>query len=144
MIRKILGAVAGYVAMAIFTVVTFTVLYSMLGAGGTFEPGSFNVSINWVIYSMALSFIAALDGGFVCMIISRNKNTILILAGIVLVAGLASAFPKLYITGEAIRSGYVSHIEAMKNAIQPAFELLLNPVLGAIGIYGGSFLVQKK
>jgi len=43
MIRNTFGVVLGYVAMFAFVFITFTILYFILGADGSFEPGTYEV-----------------------------------------------------------------------------------------------------
>lgn len=146
MVRNIAGIIIGYIAMAIFMFITFTILYLILGSDGSFDPGSFHVSGNWIVFSIILSFLAALDGGWICMLISKNKNAVLILAGIVLLLGILTSIPKFGASNEIKnkpRIGKVSNSEAMQNAVQPNFILILNPILGAIGIFSGSKLKKE-
>lgn len=147
MVRNLSGIIVGYIAMAIFMFITFTVLYLILGTEGSFDPGSFHVSSNWIVFSVILSFLAALDGGWVCILISKSKNAVLILAGIVLVLGIITSISKIGASNEIKdkqRIGKVSNTEAMQNAVQPNFILILNPILGAIGIVSGSKLKKEK
>jgi hypothetical protein len=66
---------------------------------------------------------------------------------LVLVLGIAMAIPAL---GDAsnevheMRSSDVPNMEAMQNAKQPLLMLLLNPIIGAIGVYAGSKLRKKE
>ena len=148
MARKIIGIVAGYLAMAIFLFVTFSILYLLLGADGSFKPGSFQISTSWAVFSIILSLLGAVDGGLVCMLIAKHKGTVLVLAAFILVIGISSAIPRLSspdANQNKIRIGYVSNIEAMRNAVQPVSVLLINPLISAAGIFlGGSLIKLKK
>lgn len=44
MARKIIGVIVGYIAMAAAIFITFTLLYLILGAEGSFQPGNFQAS----------------------------------------------------------------------------------------------------
>jgi flagellar basal body-associated protein FliL len=146
MVRNILGVVLGYVAMFAFVFISFTVLYLILGADGSFEPGTYEVSLIWIIISFILGLAAAVLGGYLCVVISKNQKTALVLAGLVLLLGIAMAIPAL---GDAsnedqeMRRSDVPNMEAMQNAKQPVLMLLLNPIVGAIGVYVGSKLRKK-
>ncbi len=148
MAKKIIGFIAGYIAMAIFLFVTFTILYMILGADGSFKPSSFHISTTWAVFSIILTFLGAIDGGLVCMLIAKHKGTVLVLAAFVLIVGISSAIPKISTTAvgsDQIRVGYVSNIQAMRNAIQPISVLLINPVISAVGIFlGGSLIKSRK
>ena len=80
MVRNILGVVAGYLAMFVFIFLSFTILYLLLGANGAFEPDTYEVSLVWIIISFVLSLAAALLGGYVCVLISKNQKAALVLA----------------------------------------------------------------
>lgn len=147
MARNIIGVIVGYVAMAAFVFISFTVLYLILGTEGSFQPGSYHVSDVWLVLSLILSFAAALIGGYVCMLIAKNKKAAMWFAGIVFVLGLILAIPQLNVSDEEmnkVRTGDVSNFEAMQNAKQPALILLLNPLIGAFGVWAGSRMWKLK
>lgn len=147
MVRNILGVVLGYVAIFIFVFITFTVLYFILGADGSFEPGTYEVSFIWIVLSFILGLVAAVLGGYICVLISKNQKTALVLAGFVLVLGLVMAIPALGDTTNEVqemRSADVPNMEAMQKAKQPAIMLLLNPIIGALGVFAGSKLRKEE
>ena len=147
MTRKILGVIVGYIAMAAFMFLTFTVFYLILGTEGAFEPGSFHVSVTWILFSIILSFLAALIGGYVCLIISKDKKTVMILAAIVFVLGIIFAIPKLgsyNAIKNQVRESTLSNIEAMNMADQPDFILLLSPIIAAVGVVMGLKFRKKN
>lgn len=147
MVRNILGVVFGYVAIFIFVFITFTVLYFILGADGSFEPGTYEVSFIWIVLSFILGLAAAVLGGYICVLISKNQKAALVLAGFILVLGIAMAIPALGDTTnevQEIRSADVPNMEAMQKAKQPVVMLLLNPIIGALGVFAGSKLRKEK
>ena len=95
MVRNILGVVLGYVAMFAFVFISFTVLYLILGADGSFESGTYEVSIVWVIISFILGLAAAVLGGYLCVLFLKNNKAVLVLAALVLIFGIAMAIPAL-------------------------------------------------
>lgn len=116
MARNILGVIVGYLSMAIFIFVAFTVFYLVLGADGAFEPGFYKVSTTWLIGSILLGIISALFGGWVCTLIARNHKAGIVLTGIVLVLGILFAIPVLNVSDEEmnkVREGTVTNMEAM-------------------------------
>ena len=146
MVRNILGVVLGYVAMFAFVFITFTILYFILGADGSFESGTFEVSLIWIIISFILSIAAALLGGYLCTLISKNQKAALVLAGLVLVLGIVMAIPALNDSSNEVqemRSADVPNMEAMQKAKQPPIVLLLNPIIGALGVFAGSKLRKE-
>ena len=146
MVRNILGVVLGYVAMFAFVFITFTILYFILGADGAFESGTYEVSIIWIIISFILGLVAALLGGYLCVLISKNQKAALVLAGLVLVLGIAMAIPALNDSTNEVqemRIADVPNMEAMQKAKQPPIVLLLNPIIGALGVFAGSKLRKE-
>lgn len=147
MVRNILGVVLGYVAMFAFVFISFTVLYLILGADGSFESGTYEVSIVWIIISFILGLAAAVLGGYLCVLISKNNKAVLVLAAFVLIFGIVMAIPALGESADDVyemRKNDVSNMEAMQNAKQPAYMLILNPIIGALGVFAGSKLKKGK
>ena len=141
MVRNILGVVVGYVAIFAFIFLTFTILYLILGENNSFEPETFDVSLLWIILSFILGLIAAILGGYICVLIAKNQKPAMVLAGVVLVLGVAMSIPALSISNEEvqeIREPNVPNMEAMQKAKQPIFLLLLNPLVGALGVLSGA------
>lgn len=145
MARKIIGAIAGYITMFVFVFLSFTILFLILGPDGAFQSGSYQVSTTWLILSFVLGLIAAILGGLVCVLIAKDRKMALWLAGIVLVLGFILAIPAI---GEAelntVREGNVDNMEAMQNAKQPIIALILNPIIGAVGVLAGSRLKKTE
>jgi hypothetical protein len=146
MTRKVLGVIVGYIAMVAFVFITYTLLYLILGAEGAFEPKSYHVSFIWILLSIILSFLAAVAGGYICMLIAKDKKSSIIFAAIVFVLGLIFAIPKLGgydAIKDQIRESTLSNMEAMNMAAQPDFILLLTPIIGAVGVVMGSKIKKK-
>lgn len=144
MARKIIGVIVGYIVMAAFVFITFSVTFLILGTEGAFQAGSYDVSNAWIVASIVLGFIAALLGGLVCQLIGRSAKASMVLAGLVLVLGIAMAIPTLSQEGSVPRSGSVDTMEAMANAYQPPWLAFLNPLIGAVGVVLGSRMKSEK
>ena len=94
-------------------------------------------------YGFILGLVASIFGGIVCVLISKDREAALWLAGMVLVLGFALAIPALSETNGGLkkaREGAVDNMEAMENAKQPPFTRILNPIIGAVGVIAGSRL----
>jgi hypothetical protein len=139
MLRAIGSVILGYLVMAVTVFVTFSIAYLLLGTEGAFKPGSYDVSLLWMVLSIALSFAAAVLGGFVCAAVAKTSTPPKVLAAIVLILGLALAVPALT-QGDVSppRSESLGNIEAMQNAQQPIWMALLNPLIGAAGVLVGA------
>jgi len=147
MLRKIIGVVAGYIAMAVLIFILFTTLYLILGADSAFQPGNYQASTTWLVLSTILGLIAAVIGGLICVIIAKDHKAAIWLAGLVIVLGIILAIPSLNVPDEEmnkVREGNVDNMEAMQNAKQPPIALILNPIIGAIGVIAGSRLKKNK
>ena len=143
-----MGVIVGYVEMIAFVVISFSVLYLILGAEGSFEAGTYEVSPVWIVMSIILALIAAVIGGYVCTLIARSKKPAKVLAGIVWILGsIILAIPSLGVSEREIiekRSTDVSNEVAMQNAKQPVALLLLNPFISALGVLAGSKMNKNK
>lgn len=143
MIRSIAGVVVGYIAMALLVFILFSAAYLAMGTDRAFLPGSYQVSSLWLAVSTALSLVAALAGGYVAAAVSRGTSAPLVLACVVLVLGILFTIPALGQPDPGPRAGDVGNIAAMQNARTPAWIMLLNPVIGALGVLVGSRLRRR-
>jgi len=140
MAKNFFSIIAGYVLMAVLMFACFTAAYALLGADGSFRPGSFETSSIWLAISLIVSLLAAVAGGWLCAKLACNKNMVYVLAAIIIVLGLISAFPVLSAKDSdqnLVRSGPVSNLEAMQKAKQPLWIVLVNPILSAAGVVLG-------
>jgi hypothetical protein len=133
--------------MALLIFLTFSAAYLLMGADSAFKPAAYEVSGFWVAVSFVLGLIAAVAGGYVCASVAGGNRAPLALAVLVLVVGLLAAIPELRGANDggarAARTGEVSNIEAMQNAVQPVWLALLNPFIGAAGILLGARLRRR-
>lgn len=146
MLRTITGVIVGYLFMAVFIFLAFTLVYLAMGADGAFKPGSYDVSLLWIVISVALSLLAAVLGGYLCAWIAKSRKAPAALAGLVVVFSLAMCVPVLMKADSeppAARSGEVGNLDAMQKAKQPAWVMLLNPFIGAAGILVGGRLRKE-
>jgi predicted anti-sigma-YlaC factor YlaD len=146
MVRNILAVVAGYATLALLIFVTFTLLYLMLGADRSFEPGSYDASALWVLTSFPLGVATSVAAGYVCAALARGGRAPQVLAGVVLVLGLLFAIPVLRAADAPSppRAGGVSNMEAMRQARQPEWVHLVNPFVGAVGVLVGAGLRRRR
>lgn len=146
MLRNILGVIIGYIAMAFIVFGVFTAAYFAMGADRAFEEASYNVSILWIVVTVVVGMFAAVVGGAVCSLISKRSKAavqslmvlVLVLGGISALAGIMREKP----TGEdAVRGPETSNTEAMMQAQQPTWILIMNPVIGVVGVMMGAMMV---
>jgi hypothetical protein len=137
--RAIGAVVVGYLAMAVAVFALLTLLWMVLGPSGAFEPGSFRTSSTWSFASLALGFVAAVAGGWVCARIARTAMPPKVLAGLVLVLGILFAIPTLTTTPSAeARADDLPMFTAMSKAVTPPWVAFLNAVVGAAGVMVGA------
>lgn len=140
MLKSILAIIASYVVMFIFLFAAFTGCYFALGAEGTFQTDSYEVSTVWIALTVVVCLLAGLIGGFLCAAISKSKRTCQIFAFIVFFLGLLACIPAMKRSPDApnVRAGEVSNTEAMTLAVSPMWLHLLTPVLSAAGVLLGA------
>jgi ABC-type transport system involved in multi-copper enzyme maturation permease subunit len=146
MLRNIGGVIAGYIIMALAIFLTFTVAYLVMGASGAFKPETYEVSNLWLVTSFVLGLLAAVAGGYVCALIARGSRAPLALAALVIVLGVLAALPALKANASRerlTRPSEVSNFEAMQNAVQPAWVMLLSPFISAAGVLVGARLRRR-
>ena len=137
MLRNILAAVAGYIAMAAVLFALFSLLWLSVGPSRAFEPGSWDVPGNWAFVQLVLGLAGAYIGGQVCARVAHDARGATILIGLVIVLGVVNALmaPE---TAAGPRPDDVSMMEATAGALQPAWFNWLNPLIGAVGVWFGS------
>ncbi len=137
MLRNILAAVAGYIAMAAVLFALFSLLWLTVGPSRAFEPGSWDVPGNWALVQLVLGLAGAYIGGQVCARVAHDARGATILIGLVIVLGVVNALmaPE---TAAGPRPDDVSMMEATAGALQPAWFNWLNPLIGAVGVWFGS------
>jgi uncharacterized membrane protein YeaQ/YmgE (transglycosylase-associated protein family) len=144
MVRKILGAIAGYLVFSICLFLLFSALYLAMGPDRAFLPAKYDPTMLWTVGAFILGFIAAVIGGFVAALIGRS-GAAKIMAGIVLLIG---AIVVVMIIKEnkpdEVRTGDVPNMEAMMKAREPLWVAVVNPILGAIGVLVGGSLRKNK
>jgi hypothetical protein len=140
MLKKILGAIAGYIATFIFIFATFSGAYLAMGADTAFTPGKYDVSMTWIIVSTILGFVGAVIGGYVASLIG-GSGAVKIMAGIVLVLGILTiVMVALSPAMIDVRTADVPNLEAMSKAQTPLWLAVLNPIIGIVGVLvGGRF-----
>lgn len=148
MLRTVLAAIVGYLALALFVGVALMVAWMMVGAGFAFRPGTTDVTLGWLAINIPLSFIGAVLGGFVAALIDRSprKTAVKVLALLVVALGLALAL-------KTLRAGTpqppkpiseLSSLEAGAYAKQPTWYSFAIPFIGAAGILMGGHLQKRS
>ncbi len=143
--RVIGGVIVGYLSIFVTVFALMWAAYAVLGAASVFQPNSWDVSAVWIVVSIAVGLAAAVDGGFVCALISKNPIGPKILIGVLVVLGVLFAIPVILASGgEAAgpRPETVPMFDAMMKAKQPVWVALVNPLVGAVGVIIGAKLTS--
>jgi hypothetical protein len=138
--KVIAGAIAGYVVMFVAVFLLMTLGWMALGAGGSFQPGSWETTSVWVVVTLVVDVVAALGGGYVAMLIAKRPLGPQLLAGLVVVLGLLMSIPMFTAGTPALgpRPDVVTMMDAMSKAQQPLWLVIANPILGAVfALVGG-------
>lgn len=144
MIRKILGAIAGYIVFFLCLLLSFLALFFAMGADRSFLPGRYDPSMLWTVSAFVLGFVASVIGGFVAALIA-NSGAVKIMAGLMVLIGAMSVVGLMMKNKpEEVRTGSVSNMEEMMKAREPVWVAVVNPILGVIGILAGGSLRKNK
>jgi hypothetical protein len=144
MIRKILGAVAGYIVNFFGVFLLFTGSSLALGPDRLFLPGNYEPSMMWIIGAFVIGFIAAVIGGYVAALIGQD-GAVKIMAGLVVLIGVI-VFLQLFRETSAVETRTVDLpiMEAMFKAREPLWFAAVNPILVVIGVFAGGALRSAR
>jgi uncharacterized membrane protein YeaQ/YmgE (transglycosylase-associated protein family) len=143
-VRKILGAVVGYVVFFFSVFLLFTGLSLVLGPDRLFLPGNYDPSMMWIIGAIVIGLIAAAIGGYVAALIGKS-GAVKIMAGLVVLIG-AIVFVQLLRETRAVETRTVAlpTMEAMFKAREPLWVAAVNPLLVVIAVIAGGALRKNK
>ncbi|HSN88947.1 MAG TPA: hypothetical protein VL025_19440 [Thermoanaerobaculia bacterium] len=141
MLRILASVIVGYLVLLVCMFALLTGAYLAMGTERAFQPGSYQVTLTWVVVSFVLSFAVAIVGGLVSRLVARTQTGPRALAVVVLVLGFAMcAMIAMSPPPPADRPGDVPNMEAMQKAQTPLWVALLNPLVGAAGVLLGGRL----
>jgi hypothetical protein len=91
MLRNILAVIAGYVAMAIATLISIAILAPIYGVPMGAQSAPAVLPMGYLVLNVLSGFAAAICGGFVAVRIAGRTRPAMFLAALVLVLGIAFA-----------------------------------------------------
>jgi hypothetical protein len=143
-IRKILGAVAGYVVYFFCVFLLFTALSLVLGPDRLFLPGNYDPSMMWIIGAFVVGLISAVIGGYVAALIGKS-GAVKIMAGLVVLIG-AIVFVQLLRENRAVETRTVDlpTMEAMFKAREPLWVAAVNSLLVVAAVFAGGALRKTR
>lgn len=144
MLKQILGGIVGYIATFICMFIAFTCFYLGMGADRAFQPGSYEVSMLWIVLSLIVIFVCGSIGGYVASLIG-GSGAAKILAGIILVLQLI-VLAIIYTSGipNEARTADVPNMVAMSKAQTPLWAVLIQTVCSISGALVGGGLRKNK
>jgi hypothetical protein len=144
MLKQILGAIVGYIATFICMFIAFTCFYLAMGADNAFTPGTYQVSILWIVLSLVVIFICGAIGGFVASLIG-GRGAAKMMAGIILVLNLL-VIVYVAMTGfpNEARTADVPNMVAMSKAQTPLWALFIQLIASISGALVGGGLRKNK
>lgn len=149
MLRSIAAVVVTYIVMAILIIAVFMGLWLGLGPDRLLKPGSFQGNMLITIAAPSITLLVGLFGGWMCAKIAgggRSRTPVMVLAGVVLVLGLTTAYFTLQKPFPADpRPADMTVQELMEVGREPTWVALFNPIGGAVAVLiGGLVLVPAR
>lgn len=146
MLRPIAAVVASYLAMVILIMGSFAGMWFGMGPDRLLEPGLWTGNLFLCIAAPAITLIAGLFGGWMCTKIGYTSTPVTVLAVVVLLLGLLTAFftlQKPAPTGP--RAPGLTMTEIMEKGREPTWLLIFNPIGGAAAVLiGGLFIATPR
>ena len=130
------AVVAAYLVIGVFVMVTFTIAYKLVGPNGAFRPGTYEVTLTWNLLSLVLGLIAAVLGGWVCVLIDDRAwagRSLMILIVVLGMIDVAATFKKSQGTSPQ-RGDDVDNHTAMRHARKPVWVAVTNIIVGVVGV----------
>ena len=143
LVKNILAAVVGYLAMAVALFIMFSLMWQFLGPSAAFLPGSWEVSLGWSLGSIVLGLVGAFIGGRVCARVAHGYPAVWILIVLVIALGIVEMLTQPELVAGP-RPDDISMMEATVNARQPAWITWLNPVIGVVGVWFGAGRLRRE
>lgn len=146
MLKSILAIIVSYIVMFVIFVAIFTGLYFGLGVERVFQADSYEVSMLWIVLTLAIGFLVCMFAGYVCAAISKSWRTCQVFALIVFLLALIQCFSALKRNQDApnVRAGEVGMFDAMKLAVSPLWLHFVNPILNGAGVLIGARMKRRK
>jgi len=139
MFRLIVGVVVGYIVMSILIIAVFSL--SIVLPDFAFEKDRFDVTIEWIVFTLVAGFISAIVGGFVAAWIGKRRAAYAT-AIVAFVLGMGGAVDNLKKErpAESDSPAGMTTMERGNKAVQPNWYAFTLPILGATGIVIGGRL----
>lgn len=143
MIRGIIAVIVSYVAMALMAFICFTAMFLVLGPDGSFEPGTYKLSMVWMLVSYLVVFIATIIGGWICIKVGKTWGAVTGLIVLCVVFGAMDVKVNMDRAEEQMNTvrpegESMSNIEAMQSAQSPMWFVMTSPIVYVVGVLIGA------
>ncbi len=149
MVRAILSVIVGYVAISLWVFVTLGVAWFALGSEFAIIEGTHEASTGWSVVMIGMGAIGAVIGGLITASIGRAVAPVKVLAGLVLVVGLALAVYQLRSVESAdieqtVPAEELTMWQAMGTTKSPAWYNFGIPFVGCAGVLLGGRMRRRS
>ena len=146
MLRAALAVIAGYLAAIATMFVLFAGLWLILGAQGSYEPGTWVLSQKWLVANIAIELVAGICAGLICALIAKSSRPPNVLALFFLAFGVLNVLMmmKAGVQDLGARPDDVGMFAAMQKHQDPIWLGWMHPVLGITGVLIGARLRKKS
>ncbi|MBX3387475.1 MAG: hypothetical protein KF768_12975 [Phycisphaeraceae bacterium] len=142
MLRSIAAVVVAYIVMMVVVIGVFSALWFGLGPDRLLRPGSFKGNLFLCVAAPAITVAGGVFGGWLCAKIGRGRRPVMVLAGVVLVLGLMSAYFTLQKPFPADpREPGMTVEQIMKIGREPTWLAIFNPIGGAVSVLIGGLVM---
>ena len=139
MLRSVLGAVLGYLVIAVLVGALLFGAYAVLGTERSFRPRSYEPSTLWLILMLAVNFVAAVIGGLVARKVGGGGGVKVLLALLIVLSLGMTVYAVTSDAGDpGERTGDVASTEAMRVARTPVWAMLAGLGAGVLGVLAGA------
>lgn len=138
--RKIVGAIAGYLLYFTCVFLLFTGFSLVLGPDRLYRPGNYEPSMLWIIGAWVIGLISAVLAGYVAALIGKS-GAVKVMAGLFVLIGVI-VFVGLLRENKPVETRTVDLplMEAMFKAREPLWFAAVNPFLLVAGVFAGGAL----
>jgi hypothetical protein len=145
MLKSIVAIIVSYIAMFVLFMAIFTGLYFALGVERVFQADSYEVSMLWIVLTLAIGFLVSMFAGYLCAAISKSWRTCQVFALIVFLLALIQCLSALKRNPEmpTTRAGEVGMFDAMQLAVSPLWLHFVNPILSGVGVLLGARMKRR-